>query len=565
MNALPGCTRVAMRVKADAWLLAILMVSAALGAFHIEWGLPNGNASWAIDAPGPLTVLQVCWKSIGSFNSGWFWFKYPLGYPLLLAIAYAPYLLWLRLTGAWFAFSTEHPYGLVDPEGTLYVLALIGRGVNVVLVTATVAITYAIARRLVALPAARLAAWLTATAYPLVYYAHTTNQDAAYLCWLTLALWAALVAGQERSRRGHLLLGFAAAMAMATKEQGFAWLLVLPVLLVAAGAAREPGWRSPWNRMWRAAWNADVGAGVAAAAVTYAVASNAIINPLGVWNRFQDLRGHPVEGLSARLTPVEFSLFKGVPKEMFYVRQLADVVESSLGPALLVAAVLGILYLLVRRPRVAAWLFLPALFYYVLSLRTHDVLALRYVLPLLPVLAIAAAAVCWEVYRRRPLWGGILIGGLCLVSLARAIELETLLVRDPRYAAERWMRQRMTPSSAVEVYQKPAYLPRFQGVTVRHVPMAERGIAHLLARDPDYLVISSSGRRRIFQFWNRDWKKAGSLLSEDEDAAAFLAALESGALPYRLVASFAPPEPVLLRPRITSIGPQIRIYGRRPS
>lgn len=557
--------RPGMRAQRDPWLPAVLLVSLSLGIFHLDWGLPNGNASWAADAPGPLTVLNVCWRSVSSLNSGWFWFKYPLGYPLLLAIAYSPYLGWLWLTGGLHGFSTTFPYGLEDPEGALYVLAMIGRCVNVVLITATVALTYGIARRLLGRRAGLLAAWFTGTAYPLVYYAHTTNQDAAYLLWLVLALWAALVAAQEGRRAPYLILGAAAGMAMATKEQGFAWLLALPFLLVIGGYRRRPGWHTPVRRIWDSAFNRNTLAGLAVSVATFAVAANAILNPLGVWNRIQDLRGHPVPGISARLTPIEFSFFKGFSKELFYGSQLVDVLESSMGTTLFVIAVVGVAYLLLRQRNAALWLLLPAAVYYLLSLRTHDVLVLRYTLPLLPVLAAVAAGVCVAVWRARPRIGLVLAMGLCLVSLGRAVELEGLLLHDPRYAAEAWMERNAAPGSVVEVYQKPVYLPRFVGLSVEDIPLGERSTGKLMLRRPDYLVISSAGRKRVMQSWNKDWRKSGSLLVEDPDAARFLELLEREELPYHVVAHFASPPPVLLRSRITSLSPQIWIYARKSS
>jgi len=552
-----------MRVIRDPWFPAIVLVSLSLGAYQLSWGLPNGNHSWAADAPGPLTVLNVCWRSAGSFNSGWFWFKYPTGYPLLLAAAYAPYLAWLWITGGLHGFSTKYPYGLTDPEHVLYVLAMIGRCVNVLLITATVALTYGITRRLLGRRAAVLAAWFTATAYPLVYYAHTTNQDAAYLCWLILALWAAVVAAQEGRRAPHVILGAAAGLAMATKEQGFAWLLALPFLLVAGGYGRQPGWRSPLRRVWDTAFNADTLSGLAVCVVTFAVAANAIINPLGVWNRIQDLRGHPVPGLSARLTPIEFSFFKGFSKEFSYVRSLVEVVWSSLGPALFVVAVVGVVYLLQRRRRAALWLLVPAVAYYLLSLRSHDVLVLRYTLPLLPVFAAAAAAVCVAVWDRQAAVGLILALGLCLVSLGRAVETEGMLRHDPRYAAEAWLAENAAATSVVEVYQKPVYLPRFGDLQVREVPIAERSVGMLMVRRPDYVVISSAARKRVAQTWNKNWKQAGSLLLENQDAVRFLELLEREELPYRVVAHFSAPPPVLLRSRITSLSPEIWIYARK--
>jgi len=193
-----------VRSSRDPWLIAVLAVSAALGVYQIDWGLPNGNASWAADALGPLTVLSIARRSFATWNSGWFYFKYPLGYPFLLLGVYAPYLVWLRLIGQWQHPQSTYPYGFADPETALYTMALLGRGLSVLLTVGTVACTYGIARRLLGRPAGILAAWFTATAYPIVYYAHTTNLDAAYLFWLTLGLWATVAAtdGAGRWRSG---------------------------------------------------------------------------------------------------------------------------------------------------------------------------------------------------------------------------------------------------------------------------------------------------------------------------------------------------------------------------
>jgi hypothetical protein len=68
-----------MRARPDPWLLAILAVASILYAWHLGWGLPNGNSSWAADSYGPITVLGLVQRSFQRWNSGFFYFKYPLG------------------------------------------------------------------------------------------------------------------------------------------------------------------------------------------------------------------------------------------------------------------------------------------------------------------------------------------------------------------------------------------------------------------------------------------------------------------------------------------------------
>jgi len=162
---------------ADPGFFAIVGLSLLLCGYHLWWGLPNGNFSWAADALGPLSVLSIAKRSLSKFNSGWFWYKYPFGYPLLLLVVYAPYLGWLRAERASSKDpNTVYPYGFAHPETALFVFAMLGRCLNVLLIVATVALTYGIGWRLFGRSVARLAAWFVGTAYPMIYYAHTTTR-----------------------------------------------------------------------------------------------------------------------------------------------------------------------------------------------------------------------------------------------------------------------------------------------------------------------------------------------------------------------------------------------------
>ena len=548
--------------RGDRWLMGILAVSLALGLCGINWGLPNGNASWAADAIGPLTVLSIARRSLTTFNSGWFYFKYPLGYPLILLLANVPYLALLLLTGNFRHPQSVYPYGFAHPESALYVMSLIGRLVSVAAITATVGLTYGIGRRLFGRLAGLLAATFAATAYPLVYYAHTTNLDAVFLFWQTLALWATTVAAQTGKRAGFVVLGIAAAMAVSTKEQAFALLLPLPIL-VTISRRQALGAGQNGLRAWRAAVCSQGSLACVVAAVgTLLLVNNVLWNPSGFVNRILYLSGRSIPGVSARLAPVEFALFKGSAKEYKYLQQLSDAVQSGLGWPLLIAAMIGAGYLAIRHTRWALLLLTPALAHYYLSLRTLDLITLRYVLPLLVISSVCAGALCAVVLQsRHRTAAAVVVGALCLYGTARAIELDLLLRHDPRYRAEAWLREHVTPGSSVEIYQKPAYLPRFPGLNAKVVPLAERTIDGVTARDPMLIVTSSAAKKGITHRWNPDWRKGNTLLIAEPRAVEFLKALEGGALPYREVARFVQ-EPRTLRLRITSLCPEIVIYER---
>ncbi len=541
----------------DPWLVSVLVLSSALFGLQMSWGLPNGDDSWAADAMGPVTTLGIVYRSFSEWNSGWYYFKYPLGYPFLLFLSSIPYLGWLRLTGSWASPSPVYPYGFEDAEQAIFVMAMIGRLLNVVFGLGVVAVTYGIARRLLGLWTARLAAVFVATAYPIIYYTHARNLDISYLFWLLLALYSAILASTSKRARVWGVLGLAAAMAVSSKEQGFAFLLPLPFMALFT-AVRRDGWAALYGKCALA---------MAAGAIGTAIlANNAIFNPLGVVSRVAFLLGRPLQPVTVRLAPVEFALWKGA-KEWIYVEQTWDGVQSTLGTPLVLLALVGMIVLATRR-RALLWLTVPALSHYYLSLRGLDLITLRYLLPVSIIAAILAAfALQWVHHRTVGICAGrpaALVAVLvCLLSLARGIETHWLFATDSRYRAESWIRDNLPPGASVEYYQKPTYLPRFRGaVDGKAIEMDQRTIAGLAQRQPTAIVLSSASAKSIAHVWNPDWRETNNLLKPIPEAAELVDKLGRGELGYRPVAVFRQ-TPKLLRLRITSLAPEITIYARK--
>jgi 4-amino-4-deoxy-L-arabinose transferase-like glycosyltransferase len=541
----------------DGWLIAILVVAAVLDLWHLRWGLPAGEHSWAVDAIDPPTALAIVAHSVRPWNSGYFYFKYPPAYPFLLCAAFAPYLAYLAATHQWVGPKASFPYGFAHPEHALTVLALIARGLNVAFALGTVALAYAIARRLWGRWAARVAAWLVATTYPLVFYAHTSNVDASYAFWLLLALLAAIRASESDAARRWVLLGVAAGLAMATKEQAFGFLLPLPFLAVLA--------RFRAHRTLAVLWSRPVVAMAIAAAVTAVIANNALLNPFGVIARLAYLTGHPITHVSAPLKPVAFAWFKP-DLERTYLAQLWDGLDSAFGASLAVLALFGLLAS-VWSSRGRAWVLLPACGYYYLSLRGQQLITLRYMIPLVLVLGIAAGALLVQIVSAMPRGGGrvAMIAAaavLALANLGRSAELDWLLTTDARYRAEDWLATRWSAGGRGEVYQKSVYLPRFRPpLQVEEVPIAERTIDGLTRRSPDFIVVSSVSEDTISHVWSPDWRETGGLLQPVDAAVAFDRALKADQLGYVVGHRFRQ-QTRLLRPRITNVAPEIAVYVR---
>ena len=535
----------------------ILLFAAILFAAQLAWGLPNGNASWAADAIGPVTTIGLVYRSFSEWNSGWYFFKYPLGYPFLLFLVAAPYLAWSFLTGRWRSPKNEYPYGFEDPESALFAISIAGRLLNVAFALGVVAVTYGIANRLLGRWPARVAAFAMATAYPVIYYAHTTNLDIGYLFWLLLALYAAIVAAGSRALVPWLTLGIAAAMAVSSKEQGFAFLLPLPLLAVAYWVRRE-GIAAVWSR-------GPVAMALAAIA-TAVVANNIWFNPMGFVARLAFLLGRPLEPVTVRLAPVEFALWKGA-KEWVYVQQAWDGVESTLGAPLVCLGSIGVILVVMRHRAAALWLLIPALSQYYLSLRGLDLITLRYLLPISAVFAILAGLTLEHGYRafRSGLPRTALVvatAAIAALAVGRALETHWLFATDPRYRAEEWIATNGATGGVFEYFQKETYVPRFRGVVRgRFVEMEDRNIAAFRERNPSGVVISSASRKSIAHVWNPDWRETRNLLKPVPEALALQKLIEAEELGYRRAVVFQQ-EPTLLRLRITSLAPEIEIYVR---
>jgi len=558
--------RFSNRWNIDPWLLAVIALALLVNAFHLQWGLPNGSKSWAADAVSPLTVLSIAKQSFSEWNSGWFYFKYPLGFPLVLLAAFSPYLAFLMLTGQLASPSATYPYGFADPEASLYVMALIGRAVNVAFVIATAILTYDIGRRLFSRNAGRLAALFVVTLYPIIYYAHTTNLYLASLCWLTLALWGTVVATETQQRRYYVILGFAAAMAVSTKEQDVPFLLPLPFILAYYIYRTLPADLGVARRSWRAVWNPNTRVALYSSVLTAAFFNNAFFNPSGALNRILNLAGYPIEGVTSRLTPVEFALFKGFSKELMYFGHLLDRSESMFGLGLILFVVAGLIYVVRYHPRAAVFILAPAAAYYFFALRTHATqIALRYVVPFGVTGALLAAALCAVLLTgKRRRYAVPLVAWLCVLSVLRAGELNVLLYHDSRYQAEEWIQANVERSRRVEVFQNDTYLPRLPGYSVQRPPLAERTIAGVMERKPDVIIVSSAAKMGVTHRWNPNWREGNTLVLEEPGAGEFLAALEAERLPYRRVAQFSQ-SPILIRSLVTSLFPEITVFEHTPA
>jgi len=507
-------------------LVGVAALAFALNVVGIRWGLPHPTADWATDGLSPLAPLASTWHLL---HGGRWWCKYPAFHLLLLTLVQAPYVLWLKLHGEIGTISTVYPYGLLHPLEALGRLALLARLVSAVMGVAAVVFTALTAAELFGRRAAVLAALVFLCCPVTVYYAHTTNVDIPYLCWATAGLWLAVrIARGESSIRTHVLLGAAAALAIATKDQAYACFALLPLPLL-------------WRR-WQAGRLLDKGALAALASfvVVYPIATLLPLDPAGYLAH-------------ARLVVGPQMPYEGVPLSGASVvrvtLQTINGTARTLGFPFALACMAGLLLVAFRRTRGAEMPLAMAVSYYLTFLIPILYVVPRYLLPVVAGLApfggLGLAALWGEPGAPRA-WARRAVVGLVLVTgVARGASMDLRLLTDARYRAEPWL---AAHAGVIGTDADPSHLPRLAPTRpVVRVTLAPDGLHYPGAEPPDLIVLSSARYRHY---------------TASRPERRVLVALLRGDLCYERAADFR--SGALFGPRLVlNVSPHIIVLQRR--
>ncbi len=516
-------------------LAALALTSLALNTCGITWGLPNGERDWANDSVAPLGPVSYVRRLLD--GAPWS-SKYPPFHFTVLAGLYAPYALILWTRGQVVGPPTGHyPYGLADPDRALMTLTLIARSASAVMGAGTALAVYAATRALHGHRAGLVAGLLVATSYPVVHYAHNANVDVPQLFWLALALWSFALLLRTHAARSYALLGVFVALATATKDSALA--LGVGLGLSALWAHLQRRGRAGAPPLGRLAW------GAGAFAVALLLAFNVPLDPAGVAGHVRFHLGRSVAG--SKVIEAAASPWQG---ELALIGRYVDYLVQSNGalPFALLAG--GVVFGAARAPGRTLLLGLPVLTYYLLFLRVHGTHHVRYVMPVLLLLAVPAGRAAAVALRargvRRPLAGAALAVVLG-ASVVHGAAVARLYARDPRYAAEAWMRAHLPPGALVLAVRPDYTLPRFPD----HLRVVRRDlwdwngdpIGDFADLRPDYVVVGT--RHRI----------AG------HEARVARTLAERG---YRPAATFTSSPPFLAAevPDIHVINPRIVVFGR---
>jgi len=461
----------------------------------LGWGLPSSDG-WDDDGIAPRDFLVGV---VRTYQPGQY-FTYPPLHLLLLTLLTSPGWILGLLRARSLAQAdlvaelTQVPY--------MTFFSVVARLVSIAMSVGTVAwvgkMTEEFAGRRAGLCAAAVCA-LNAT---LTYYGQVTNLDGPYLFWATLAVWQWMRAIARREPRRLAWAAAPTVVAVATMDEAYAvFLLSLPLTLVLWLIADD------WPRRHLRQILVPLGIGIAASALFLLAVDGALTNPAGFRARIEFLLGPASQdfiyyrkdwGGRARLLTDAWS----------YVPRYYPVAAVYLG--------LGGLSLHTwrRRAEPALWTagFLPAfaalsytLTFTLIVLRTEN----RFLLPQSVFLAVyiglAANALVFAGHAAVRWAARLALAPLAAAALYPCLSLDAVLLGDPRYDAERWLRAHVRPGDSIEIYGGNTQLPRFppDAAVTRVSPKPVRGRSPLAgvteveapyediaARRPRFIVVS---------------------------------------------------------------------------
>jgi hypothetical protein len=457
------------RIQIRSPLFWILLAAAVMRAVGLTWGLPASDG-WDSDGIAPRDFLVGVVKT---YQPGQF-FTYPPLHLLLLTLMTFPG--WI--VGLFRAHSLAPPDVIAELIKVPYMtfFAIVARAVSAAMSVGTIAWIGKIGEELGGKRVGVCAAAACALNASLVYYGNVTNLDGPCMFWSTLAAWQWIraIARHEPGRFRWASLFTVAAIA--TKDQAYAvFLLSLPMAFASWFAV------DPWpRRNWRPVCG-HLCVAIAVATVALLAIDGAVTNPHGFYDR------------------VLFLLGPASRDHAFYPHDwvgrfqlLVDAFASFQHAYPQIAAYLGLFGLGVHACRArgnrsvwAAGLF--PLFAIISFTLTFNLLALRsedrFILAQTAFFSVyMGMAIDMLVFNAYPVvkWAArvaiVVFAGFAFVQCAA---VDVALLYDPRYDAERWLREHVRDGDKIETYGQNVYLPRFPAAAkvtrVAPTPVANRG------------------------------------------------------------------------------------------
>ena len=519
-------------------LLLIVTLGMGLRFWGLTWSLPDARHPVATYHPDERVNLNAALQAdiahgkfdIQLYNYGTFYFY-------LVDLAH--------IVGKGYGFiptptpqSESRPPTLAEEAAITAKYFLVGRLVSVLFGTATLPVLYALGRRMFGRRAGLTAALLYGIAPLAVLHAHFLTVDVTATFFVTLTLlWSARLLTSQ-TWPDYALAAVWAGLAAATKYNA-GLVLIAPI---AAHFLRKDASACKTHR-----------AGQCVVLIAVALLTFLIACP-GPWLNFDafwnGIEGYPGSGLRYELFEHARSghgyLFTDTGNGWWY--HLAVSLPFGLGPALLIAALLGLIPALQQRTK-SDWLLLAFFLVYFGLTGFSNVRFARYMLPLFPVFCLWAARFLLGVKIRGIASGGGFLIVPPLTLYGSCSLLLCMTTQDPRDAAADYL-ERTAPQGAsvafatVPWFYSPPLSPRFGELAASGRARAAREVTRFK------LILPPEKPDRSREDWDRsvltpapDYVVLSDIETMHPYTRLHLAAPTAfmNSLPYKNKTVFAPP------------------------
>jgi hypothetical protein len=410
-------------------LVALAAITAVAGAFRfygLGWGAPFFH--FHIDEHYVFIGADLMRKSMrAAAESDKFFMYSPLPMYLVNAVRAA-------------YETTAHTLNLTVPADQVTYMVM-GRAISATFGTATIPVVYAIGARLAGRLSGLLSAAFLAVTVLHLRDSHFFTVDISMVFFSAVTWLLALRLAERGDLASAVWAGAGLGAAVLCKYSGA--FMALPIGIAYLLSPRRPAWRSPvpvWLR-----WIALGTVPLIVAAATFA-----LLNPLS-WMYFDkfrdDIRTWVTNPLLGAWKPIWIAQFADVTSPTRY--WLTNLLWWGVGPALEIWGLAGLVWLATRRNAAAAVSLAVPIGYYAAAGQTIAPM-IRYMLPLTPVLAVAAGVISAG-WLRRPRWrlAGAVATVLVLGATVFYAGAYTNVYRRPdsRWAAARYL-ERAIPQGA---------------------------------------------------------------------------------------------------------------------
>jgi hypothetical protein len=409
-------------------LAAICAVAAAFRFAGLAWGVPYFH--FHIDEHFVFQGADMLRHGVGEAATSSKFFMY------------GPVPMWI-LDGVRAVYERlAHPL-LLTRNADEVTYMVMGRAISATLGTLSVPLAYAVARRTAGHAAGVLAALLLACSVAHLRESHFFTVDVSMLFFAGLAWLFAMRIVDGGGATDYACAGIALGAALACK---YSALFVVVVIGVAHLCA--PG--APWKGGNWGAWGRWIGKGLVPLGT--AVVAFIVLDPMAVtyFAKFRDdVLTWVVAPNSGSWRPIFVAQFADVHTLGYW---FTNTLWWSLGPALEVAGLAGVAWLLYRRDRRALVAASFPLAYFVSA--EQGMPFIRYAVPLAMGLAVSAGVMCADLLESRRL-RRVWIGAATLLVLGTAAYaaayMHVFLTADSRLAASGWLRDHVPEGTHILV------------------------------------------------------------------------------------------------------------------